>query len=254
MRSGGAAKSTSMVSALRYVSSASAVCPVVFQQIGDSRQDQCAASTQPPAGFARDSAVEGPGGPREPARCVVFAASSGPPVATFCVARQPGVRLQVARREARPRLLSQQVTELAVEVAGRLQQRVADVLERLLLEQEVFADARVKSPDCLDGQIVPASTAACERSVWRSSQRQRFSQSTLACERTRQLGLCQGLDRQGGRQPDHPATRPRSRPSPGWRVPLRPACRPARQWVAPRRELARPPSSDPGRRPPPRVA
>ena len=45
--------------------------------------------------------------------------------------------------------------QLAVEVGGRLQQPVAQLLELVLLEQEVLADAGVERLDRLDGQVVP---------------------------------------------------------------------------------------------------
>jgi hypothetical protein len=65
------------------------------------------------------------------------------------------IRLPQGPPRSQVRLLAKQRTELAVEIAGRLQEPVADVLELLLLQQEVFADARVKRLDRLDSQVVP---------------------------------------------------------------------------------------------------
>ena len=65
------------------------------------------------------------------------------------------VRLPQRPPRGQVRLLAQQGTELAVEVAGRLQQPVAQVLELLLLEQEVLADAGVKRLDRVRRQLVP---------------------------------------------------------------------------------------------------
>ena len=69
-----------------------------------------------------------------------------------------------ARRAARSRLLAQQGTELPVEVGRRFQQPVAQVLELLLLEQEVLADAGVER---LDGVDAPGRTAPARS--WRSA-------------------------------------------------------------------------------------
>ncbi len=64
-----------------------------------------------------------------------------------------GLRQRPPRRQVR--LLAQQRAELAVEVGGRLQQPVAQILEFLLLEQEVLADAGVEGLDRFHRQFVP---------------------------------------------------------------------------------------------------
>ena len=64
-----------------------------------------------------------------------------------------GLRQRPPRRQVR--LLAEQGTELAVEVGRRLQQPVAQVLELLLLEQEVLADAGVERLDRVRRQLVP---------------------------------------------------------------------------------------------------
>ena len=64
-----------------------------------------------------------------------------------------GLRQRPTRRQVR--LLAQQGTELAVEVAGRIQQPVAQVLELLLLEQEILADPGVERLDRVRRQLVP---------------------------------------------------------------------------------------------------
>ena len=64
-----------------------------------------------------------------------------------------GLRQCPTRRQVR--LLAQQGTELAVEVGRRFQQPVAQVLELLLLEQEILADAGVKRLDRVRRQLVP---------------------------------------------------------------------------------------------------
>ena len=66
--------------------------------------------------------------------------------------------LEVGLQQCPPRgevgLAPQQGPELAVEVAGRLQEPVAQVLELVLFEQEILADAGVEGLDRLDGQVV----------------------------------------------------------------------------------------------------
>ena len=73
------------------------------------------------------------------------------------LARQVG-QLEVGLRQGPPRgdvgILAEQGAELAVEVRGRFQEPVAQLLEFLLLEQEVLTHAGVKRLDGLDGQVV----------------------------------------------------------------------------------------------------
>ena len=60
------------------------------------------------------------------------------------------------RLPGRPvRVVPQQRPQLAVEVAGRLEQPVAQVLEHFLLEEEVLGDAGVERLDRLDRELVP---------------------------------------------------------------------------------------------------
>ena len=79
------------------------------------------------------------------------------------LARQVG-QLEVGLRQGPPRgdvgLLPQQGAELAVEVRGRFQEPVAQLLEFLLLEQEVLTHAGVKRLDCVRRSLYRASTAA----------------------------------------------------------------------------------------------
>ena len=74
------------------------------------------------------------------------------------LARQIG-QLEVGLRQRPPRgdvgLLAEQGAELAVEVRGRFQEPVAQLLEFLLLEQEVLTHAGVKGLDRVGCQLVP---------------------------------------------------------------------------------------------------
>ena len=99
-------------------------------------------------------------------------------------------QLEVRLRQRPPRgevgLLAEQGAELAVEVRGRFQEPVAQLLELVLLEQEVLADAGVERLDRLDGQVVAglhrglraASSEAAGRLASRA--RQRPGDSALA--------------------------------------------------------------------------
>ena len=68
-------------------------------------------------------------------------------------------QLEVGLRQGPPRgdvgILAEQGAELAVEVRGRFQQPVAQLLEFLLLEQEVLTHAGVKCLDRVRCQLVP---------------------------------------------------------------------------------------------------
>ncbi len=74
------------------------------------------------------------------------------------LARQVG-QLEVGLRQGPPRgdvgILAEQGAELAVEVRGRFQEPVAQLLEFLLLEQEVLTHAGVKRLDRVRCQLVP---------------------------------------------------------------------------------------------------
>ena len=89
---------------------------------------------------------------RRAARCTASASSLRPTL------RGQVGQLEVRLRQRPPRgdvgLLAEQGSELAVEVGRRLQQPVAQLLELVLLEQEVLADAGVEGLDRLDGQVV----------------------------------------------------------------------------------------------------
>ena len=66
---------------------------------------------------------------------------------------EAGLRQRPPRRQVG--LPAEQGPELAVEVGGRLQEPVAQLLELVLLEQEVLADAGMERLDRVDGQVVP---------------------------------------------------------------------------------------------------
>ena len=164
-------------------------------------------------------------------------------------------QLEIRGRQRPPRgnviLPGQQCTQLAVEVRRRSQQSVAQFLELALLQQEVLADAGVKRPDRLDGQIVPGFDGGLRPGQFGIRLGKGLFGGRLACERLGQLGLCQGLHRQHGRQPDHAGHQGHGPGRHRGTVPPRPSPSPPRQWLAPRRRPARRPSSDPGRRPAP---
>ena len=130
-----------------------------FEQPGD--RDQAAADVDL---WPRRRPPARPPAPREPP-----APHGAPPARPRCGRPCPSGRparssdCASARREARSVSLPSRAPELAVEVGGRLQQPVAQLLELLLLEQEVLADAGVERLDRLDRQLVPLLDAAVGR-------------------------------------------------------------------------------------------
>ena len=99
---------------------------------------------------------------RQHPRCAASASS-----VAADLARVSSATSKFACRQRPPRgqvrLPAQQRPELAVELGGRLQQPVAQLLELVLLEQEVLADAGVEGLDGLDGQIVAGLHRGLER-------------------------------------------------------------------------------------------
>ena len=141
---------------------------------------------------------------------------------------------QSARRDARSDSSPSKRTKLAVEVAGRLQQPVAHVLELVLLEQEVFADAGVKRLDRLDRQIVPG----LRRRPASGSARRWLGQCRFALSRGQRPATrpWPGSARPAPRQPDHPGHQGHGRGRHRRAVPPRPSPRPACQRLAPGRD------------------
>ena len=113
------------------------------------------------------------------------------------------VRLSHRPPRSDVRLLAEQGTQLAVEVACRLQEPVTDVLELFLLEQEAFADAGMKGLDRLDSEVVPGFDGGLGAGQFGVAIGQGDIGVCLVLERRGQFGLGPGLYGQHGRQSDH---------------------------------------------------
>ena len=148
-------------------------------------------------------------------------------------------QLEVRRRQRPTRgqvgLLAEQGRELAVEVGGRLQEPVAQLLELLFLEQEVLADAGVERLDRLDGQLVPCLHGGLGAAQFVIGRGQRDVGPGLAAQRLGDLGLGLRLHHHDRRQPHHAGQQRHRRRRHRRPVPLRPAAGAARERLAPRR-------------------
>ena len=119
-----------------------------FEEGGDG--GQAPADVDLAAGSAPGSAASASGGPAPPG-----VPPARPPSADLPVSSASS-KFDAAAPAARPvGLLAEQGAELAVEVGGRLQEPVAQLLELVLLEQEILADAGVERLDGVDRQLVP---------------------------------------------------------------------------------------------------
>ncbi len=116
------------------------------------------------------------------------------------------------------RLPAQQGAQPAVEAGRRCQEPLAQVLELLLLEQEVFADARVKGLDRLGRQRVPLFDPLI-------GLRQRGVGPRLVHQSPRDRPLGPSLHREYHRQPDHPGYQSHRRAGDRSPISLRPAAR-----------------------------
>ena len=110
-----------------------------------------------------------------------------------------GLRQRPTRHQVR--LLAQQRPELAVEVAGRGQEPVAQVLEFLLLEQEVLAHAGVERLDRVRRQLVPRLHRRARLAELSVGFVQRRVRVRLSLQRLSQPGVGHRLDRRHGGQP-----------------------------------------------------
>ena len=164
-----------------------------------------------------------PRGAASTGRCASSASSVRPTLSVSSASSKFACQQRPPRGQVR--LLAQQGPELAVEVGGRLQQPVPQVLELLLLEQEVLADAGVERLDRLDGQVVPGLHRG---------------------PRASQFGVGVASASWPASRDQRPAARP-------WPASARPAPPPARP---PRPPAPRPPPSPPSgcARPPQRAA
>ncbi len=144
------ASPASSVSALRYIASASLVFPV------DPSKLAMAVRLRPTSALISEPACDSPAKASRAAR-TCRCAPARPRLCRPCPSARPLRRIRLPERPPRSHVgfLAEQGAQLAIKVAGRLQEPVADLLELLLFEQEVFANACVERFDRLDRKVIP---------------------------------------------------------------------------------------------------
>ena len=230
----------------RYVASASPVFPVASSSPATSvrlRPTSTVAAASAPGSAASASRAA------STARCA-FSASSLPPTLPV---RSASSKFDAAsaRRDGRVGLPTQQRRQLAVEVLGRPQQPVAQLLELVLLQQEVLADAGVERLDRLDRQVVPRLHRRLRAGQLVVGGGQRPVGVPLPGQRPGDLGLGLRLHRQHRREPHHPREQRHGHRRHRRPVPIRPAADAPRERLAPGRDrlVGHPPLDVLGQRP-----
>ena len=142
--------------ALSYSAIASSVQPVFFQA-------PPTASRLRPTSTAVDSSASGEVVSASRASSTLRCSAARPRVRPTLPPARPARSSPAAAPSRAPGRLLPSKAPSFVEVAGRLQQPIAQLLESLLLQQEVFADAGVERFDGLHGELYRVCTASLER-------------------------------------------------------------------------------------------
>jgi hypothetical protein len=119
--------------------------------------------------------------------------------------RQLEVRSRQGATRGRVRLLAEQRGELAIELGGRPEEPIAQLLELVLLEQEVLAGARVKGLDRLDRQVLAGLHGGLGAAQFGIGGGRGRSRVRLAGERGGETGVGRRLDGEHRQVADHSA-------------------------------------------------